>query len=110
MPAAKRKNKNPSPKPGASTQLQLALASFALAALVLIAYDNSTANGFVWDDHEQIVMNPALRPAAPLTQIFSSDIRFVHQDPSVQNQTYRPLQMLTYRIVAGKFEIGRAHV
>jgi protein O-mannosyl-transferase len=106
MPAAKRKNKNPSPKPGASTQLQLALASFALAALVLIAYDNSTANGFVWDDHEQIVMNPALRPAAPLTQIFSSDIRFVHQDPSVQNQTYRPLQMLTYRIVAGTFGLS----
>jgi protein O-mannosyl-transferase len=106
MPAAKRKNKNSSPKPGASTQLQLALAAFALAVLVLIAYYNSTANGFVWDDHEQIVMNPALRPAAPLIQIFSSDIRFVHQDPSVQNQTYRPLQMLTYRIVAGTFGLS----
>jgi Flp pilus assembly protein TadD len=106
MPSAKRKNKNPSPKPGASTALQLALAACALAALVLISYYNGLANGFVWDDHQQIVMNPTLRPTAPLTQIFSSDIRFAHQDPSVQNQTYRPLQMLTYRIVAGTFGLS----
>ncbi len=103
MPSAKRKKKNPPPKPGASASLHLALAACALAALVVIAYYNTIANGFVWDDHEQIVMNPALRPTAPLTQIFSSDIRFAHQDPGIQNQTYRPLQMLTYRIVATTF-------
>jgi tetratricopeptide (TPR) repeat protein len=108
MPSAKRKNKNPPPKTGASTLVRLVLAACVLAALVLIGYYNSIANGFVWDDHQQIVMNPALRPTAPFSQIFSSDIRFSHQDPAVQNQTYRPLQMLTYRIIAASFGLNPA--
>jgi protein O-mannosyl-transferase len=106
MPSAKRNKKKSPPKSRPSTSLHLALAACILVALTFIAYYNSLANGFVWDDHQQIVMNPTLRPAAPLTQIFSSDIRFAHQDPSVQNQTYRPLQMLTYRIVAGTFGLN----
>jgi protein O-mannosyl-transferase len=108
MPSAKRNKKNPHPKPSASTSLQLVLAICALATLTLIPYYNSLSNGFVWDDHQQIVMNPALRPTAPLGQIFSSDIRFAHQDSGVQNRTYRPLQMLTYRIVAGTFGLSPA--
>ena len=103
MPSAKRKKKNPPPKPGASAPLHLALAACALAALVVIAYYNSIPNGFVWDDHQQIVLNPALKPAAPIAHIFSSDIRFAHEDPDFQNRTYRPLQMLTYRIIAANF-------
>ena len=103
MPLAKRKKKGPPAKPRPSVRLHLALAACAIAALVLLVYYNSITNSFVWDDHEQIVMNPAIRPAAPLTRIFSSDVRFAHQDPAVQNQTYRPLQMLTYRIVGASF-------
>ncbi len=103
MPSAKRNKKNPPPKPGASTSPHLALAICALLVLTVIAYYNSLANNFVWDDHQQIVMNPTLRSTAPLTQIFSSDIRFAHQDSGVQNQTYRPLQMLTYRFISGTF-------
>ncbi len=106
MPTAKRNKKNPRPKPVASTSLYVALAACVLVALTFIAYYNSLANGFVWDDHQQVVMNPTLRPTAPLTQIVSSDIRFAHQDSGVQNQTYRPLQMLTYRIVAGIFGLS----
>ena len=108
MPSAKRNKKDAPPKSGASTSLPLVLAICALAALVLIAYYNSLSNGFVWDDHQQIVMNPTLKPTAPLAQIFSSDIRFAHQDSGVQNRTYRPLQMLTYRIVAGIFGFSPA--
>jgi tetratricopeptide (TPR) repeat protein len=108
MPSAKRNKKNPPPKSRASTSPRGMLAACALVALVAIIYGNSIANGFVWDDHEQIVMNPTLRPTAPLSQIFSSDIRFAHQGPSVQNQTYRPLQMLTYRIIAGTFGLSPA--
>jgi Flp pilus assembly protein TadD len=103
MPVAKRKKKAPPAKPRPSARPHLALAACALVALVLLVYYNSITNSFVWDDHEQIVMNPAIRPAAPLTRIFSSDVRFAHQDPAVQNQTYRPLQMLTYRIVGASF-------
>src|ERR1700679_3535870 len=103
MPSAKNKKKNLSRKPDAAARLHLALAACALVALTLIAYYNGIANGFVWDDHQQIVLNPALKPAAPIAQIFSSDIRFAHEDPTFQNRTYRPLQMLTYRIIAASF-------
>jgi tetratricopeptide (TPR) repeat protein len=108
MSSAKRNKKNLPPKSGASASLHVMLAACGLVALTFIAYYNSLSNGFVWDDHQQIVMNPTLRPAAPLTQIFSSDIRFAHQDSGVQNRTYRPLQMLTYRIVAGTFGLTPA--
>ena len=101
--AGQEEKEKPPAKPHPSARLHLALAACALVALVLLVYYNSITNSFVWDDHEQIVMNPAIRPAAPLTRIFSSDVRFAHQDPAVQNQTYRPLQMLTYRIVGASF-------
>lgn len=86
----------------------MALAACALVALVLFAFRNTTANGFVWDDHQQIVMNPALKSTAPLSQIVSSDIRFAHQAPAVQNPAYRPIQMLTYRIIAASFGLSPA--
>jgi tetratricopeptide (TPR) repeat protein len=103
MQPAKQQKKQVPAKAGVFAPLHLALAALALAILVAIGYYNSLDNGFVWDDHQQIVMNPALRPATPLTRIFISDIRFAHQDAGVQNLTYRPLQMLTYRIVANTF-------
>ena len=59
MPSAKRNKRNPPSKPGASSS-HLPLAICALIALTLIAYYNSLANNFVWDDHQQIVMNPTL--------------------------------------------------
>ncbi len=108
MPSAKWNKKSPPPRSGPSGTLYLVLAACALVVLIVIGYYNSLDNGFVWDDHEQIVMNPTLRSSTPLTQIFSSDIRFAHQDSGVQNQTYRPLQMLTYRIVATTFGINPA--
>jgi Flp pilus assembly protein TadD len=79
--------------------LQLTLAAFAVALLTVIVYGNTVDNGFVWDDHEQIVMNPYVKSGAPLTPLFTGDARFAHQGPSVQTKAYRPLQMLTYRLV-----------
>ena len=94
----------PTPAKGRSARsAQIAFAVCALIALVLIAYYNSLGNGFAWDDHQQIVLNPALKSSAPVSQIFSSDIRFAHQDPTFQNRTYRPLQMLTYRVIGANF-------
>lgn len=70
-----------------------------LCALVAIAYGNSRGNGFVWDDHEQIVMNPYLKPDAPVAPLFTADVRFSRQDQAESTQVYRPLQMLTYKLV-----------
>ena len=106
MRSAKRQKKNSSPQPKALSGRHVALAAFTLAALTFIIYFNAIGNGFVWDDHQQIVLNSKLRPATPLSDIFTSDIRFAHQDLGVQNHTYRPLQMLTYRMVAAAFGFG----
>ena len=88
-----------SPQPLA--RLQFALAAVALSGLVLISYGNSIANGFVWDDHEQIVMNPVLRADAPIRSLFTSDVRFANRSSSIHTEYYRPLQMLMYRTITG---------
>ncbi len=80
--------------------LQLTLAALTVALLTLIVYGNSLDNGYVWDDHEQIVMNPYTKSGAPILPLFIGDVRFAHQGPSVQTKVYRPFQMLTYRLVA----------
>jgi len=68
--------------------------------LFLGAYGNSARNGFVWDDHEQVVMNPELRATASWKSLFSSDVA-VYQEGRGQtwkSNYYRPLQMAFYRI------------
>ena len=90
-------------KPRLRSGWRFTLVALALSALVVIAYSNSVSNGFVWDDDEQIVMNPALRADTPLINLFTSDVRFANRGPSVRTAAYRPLQMLTYRMVIGLF-------
>src|SRR5215472_12209976 len=102
-PKKRPKTSKPSSKSRSATSLPVVLAICSLIAITFIAYRNSLSNGFVWDDHEQIVLNPALKPTAPVCQVFTSDIRFAHQDPTFQNRVYRPLQMLTYRMIAANF-------
>ena len=76
--------------------------------LVGIAYGNSLGNGYVWDDHQQIVMNPRVKPGASLAPLFDTDARFPHFDPANQTTVYRPLQMLAYRGVMTAFGGGPA--
>jgi Flp pilus assembly protein TadD len=88
---------------GAAPAKYFPFAAVALFALVIGAYGNSLSNGFVWDDHRQIVMNPAVQAAAPLTPLVTTDARFPNFDSANQTTVYRPLQMLTYRGVVGLF-------
>lgn len=90
-------------QPRLNTRLHLLLASAAMLLLMLAAYANSLTNGFVWDDHQQILLNPAVHPGAPLTPLFTADVRFASHSQTVQNTVYRPLQMFTYRILFGVF-------
>jgi tetratricopeptide (TPR) repeat protein len=90
-------------QPPFSSVLRLTLACAALIFLILIAYGNSLGNGFVWDDHQQILLNPALKPGAPLTRLFTADVRFGPTSFSLQTSAYRPLQALTYRLLFASF-------
>jgi len=92
---------NQQPRP--SSVLRLTLASLALISLILIAYGHSLGNSFVWDDHKQILLNPAVKPDIPLTRLFTADVRFDPVNSSLQANDYRPLQMLTYRLLFALF-------
>ncbi|MGA9567130.1 MAG: hypothetical protein WBS19_16525, partial [Candidatus Korobacteraceae bacterium] len=76
------------------------LAGCLLLALSILPYVNSLRNGFVWDDHQQIVMNPDLRPGADWSHLFSAGVwGYLHRGSAASNIYYRPLQMATYRSV-----------
>jgi len=99
-------------QPQKTNRLHIALACAALIVLVFAAYGNSRGNGFVWDDHQQILSNPSVKSGAPLAPIFTTDVRFASHSQSFQNTDYRPLQMLTYRLLFGAFgaDAGAFHM
>jgi Flp pilus assembly protein TadD len=80
------------------------LASVLLCVLAITAYSNGISNGFVWDDHQQVVMNSSLRPGAPLLRLIERN-NWGLARAGVQEQInyYRPLQMMTYRLTAEVF-------
>ena len=80
------------------------LASVLLCVLAITAYSNGISNGFVWDDHQQVVMNSSLRPGAPLLRLIDRN-NWGLARAGVQEQInyYRPLQMVTYRLTAEVF-------
>jgi Flp pilus assembly protein TadD len=82
----------------------LVSASIFLCVLAVTAYANSVSNGFVWDDHEQVVMNSGLRPGAPLLQLARANIwGLARAGVRGRINYYRPLQMVTYRLTAEVF-------
>jgi Flp pilus assembly protein TadD len=82
-------------------RITLALASALLCILAITAYSSAMSNGFVWDDHEQVVMNASLRPGAPLRRLGGAN-NWGLARAGVQEHInyYRPLQMVTYRLTA----------
>lgn len=64
-----------------------------LAAVTLAVYANSIGNGFVWDDHDIIVANPANRDLSAIGTLFTSADVVVATEPTPY---YRPLNRLTY--------------
>ncbi len=84
--------------------MTLVIASAFLSILAITAYANAVSNGFVWDDHEQVVMNSSLRPGAALLQLAGANIwGFTYGGVREKISYYRPLQMVTYRLTAEVF-------
>lgn len=89
---------------GPTTRTNALGAAALLCVLSITAYANSISNGFVWDDHEQVVMNPSLRPGAPLLHLAAANIwGATRAGVRERSNYYRPLQMLTYRLTADVF-------
>ncbi len=89
---------------GPTTRITAVTAAALLCCLAVAAYANSISNGFVWDDHEQVVMNSSLRPGAPLLRLAEANIwGFTHGGVREKINYYRPMQMVTYRLTAEVF-------
>jgi protein O-mannosyl-transferase len=87
-----------------TTGIAAVSAAALLCVLAIAAYANSIRNGFVWDDHEQVVMNASLRPGAPWLRLAGANIwGFTHAGVREEINYYRPLQMVTYRVTAEVF-------
>lgn len=87
-----------------ATRLTAVALATLLCILAIASYANSLSNGFVWDDHEQVVMNPSLRPGAPFLDLVApNDWAFARAGVRERINYYRPLQMVAYRLTADAF-------
>jgi len=78
------------------------LLAYALIAFIGFAtYIGSLHNSFVWDDEFQIARNPYVHGDMAWQRLFTTDVwGYAHAAGEGASNYYRPLQMLTYRLVA----------
>jgi Flp pilus assembly protein TadD len=87
-----------------TSRMSSVIGAALLCILAIAAYANTISNGFVWDDHEQVVMNPSLRPGASFLDLVSPNNWGVTREGVREHiNYYRPLQMVTYRMTATVF-------
>ena len=65
------------------------IAVILLAGLGFIAYANSFANPFIWDDFELVTNNDVIQSFSHFPQLFTGNV-------VTESSFYRPLQMLSY--------------
>jgi len=77
-----------------------AAAFIVIAVCCVLVYANTLTYEFVWDDNFQIVRNPFLHGDEPLARLFVTDVwGYTHPDQKGTSNYYRPLQMVTYRLI-----------
>src|ERR1700758_172312 len=72
--------------------------SFALGCVLLLAflvYANTLVNGFVYDDHEQVELNPYVHSVRYVGRILTTTV-WSFQGAEGQTNYYRPLMTLSY--------------
>ena len=83
------------------------LAFGVLAAVCVFAFANTLGHEFVWDDNFQIVRNPFLHGDEPLSRLFVTDVwGYTHPDQKGTSNYYRPLQMVSYRLIGQVFGLN----
>ena len=76
------------------------VAFIIIAICCALVYSNTLNHEFVWDDNFQIVRNPFLHGDEPLARLFVTDVwGYTHPDQKGTSNYYRPLQMVTYRLI-----------
>ncbi len=75
---------------------QMAVYILILVALALLPYLNSLRNSFVYDDFDQVLVNPYLRNFHHLREIFTSSVWSFMGDFRGSTNYYRPVMSLGY--------------
>jgi hypothetical protein len=73
-----------------------ALAVAGLVLLTFSVYHTSLSNGFVWDDHHLITMNPALTRENAISEAFLED--FWEAASQLRSDYYRPVIIVSYTV------------
>jgi tetratricopeptide (TPR) repeat protein len=77
---------------------------FLLSCFTLGFFFPALFNGFVYDDHFQLVRNPYVKDFQFLPALFTTDVW--HFSPETQSNNYRPLHMVTYLILYKLFGLN----
>ena len=87
-----------------TARMTVVMAAGVLCILAVTAYANAIRNGFVWDDHEQVVMNASRREGVPFRDLVTPN-NWGPTRGGVRERSnyYRPLQMMAYRLTAEVF-------
>lgn len=75
-----------------------------LTVFTLGTFFPSLFNGFVYDDHFQLVGNPYVKDFRHLPVLFTTDVWYF--SPETRSNNYRPLHMVTYLIVYKLFGLN----
>ncbi|MBI5587011.1 MAG: tetratricopeptide repeat protein [Deltaproteobacteria bacterium] len=79
-----------------------AVMPLALVVLTAMIYLNTLGNGFVYDDHSQIIRNPWIKDIRYLPSVFSSH-SFGFLNNSAVPQSYRPMVFVVYMLEYAAF-------
>ena len=83
-----------------------AVAAVIIMIVVLSVYATSLGNGFVHDDHDQIINNPWITSASYLPSILFSSVWSFQGDPQALSNYYRPVMYIIYMVEYHLFNLS----
>jgi len=85
-------------KPGNANQTAFLLPGLIIAVIAFAVYANSLGNGFIYDDHSQILQNHLIRDIKNVPEIFRRSAWTFEGAPPTSNY-YRPMLNLFYMAI-----------
>lgn len=75
------------------------LSLILVGTAAVICYVNSLDGGFVFDDSEAIINNEDLKPETPISHLLYNDFWGTRLTHNASHKSYRPLTVLSFRLV-----------
>jgi hypothetical protein len=82
-----------------STGVPTSLSVILVGTAAVLCYVNSLDGGFVFDDSEAIINNEDLKPETPISNLLYNDFWGTRLTHNASHKSYRPLTVLSFRLV-----------